>query len=369
MRRVFITSSYKIMKPTSPRTYVSVLTHVLVWSLIGLFLLLWQPLTWKIDIPIQFWIKQAVLFLLLVLVFYVNSWILIPRLLLKNKYLWFILLNVVATIIVSYVVQQMELAIHMREHMDKAFKAAKDSGSYLRKEDKFDYFSMICAMMVLGISTSLTAVQNWQKDIRLRENLEKEKLNSELSFLKAQINPHFFFNTLNNIYALTIIDVEASREALHKLSRMMRYVLYETQNTTVLLSHELSFIEDYIQLMRLRLTEKVTIEFDRPEVLSDTPIAPMILLPFVENAFKHGVSSVRESYIKIAVNQEGSLLSLSVVNTLFEEKKDGLDESNGIGLVNTRRRLDILYPEKYDLSISENRTDKAYSVQLKLNVA
>lgn len=357
------------MGSTSPRSYVPILTHILVWSLIGLFLLLWQPLTWKIEIPIQFWIKQAVLFLLLLLVFYVNSSILIPRLLLNNKYLWFIVLNVFGTIVVSYIVQQVELAIHMHEHMDKAFKAAKNSGSYLRKEDKFDYFSMLCAMMVLGISTSLTAVQNWQKDIQLRETLEKEKLNSELSFLKAQINPHFFFNTLNNIYALTIIDVEASREALHKLSRMMRYVLYETQNSTVLLSHELSFIEDYIQLMRLRLTEKVTIEFNRPGVLSDMPIAPMILLPFVENAFKHGVSSLKESYITITVNQEGNQLFLEVVNTLFEQKKEGLDESNGIGLVNTRRRLDILYPEKYDLSIKENKTDKEYSVQLKLNVA
>jgi two-component system LytT family sensor kinase len=359
----------EIMKPASPRTYVSVLTHVLVWSLIGLFLLLWQPLTWKIDIPIQFWVKQGVLFLFLVLVFYINSWILIPRLLLKNKYLAFILINVGATLVVSYVVQQLELAINMREHLEKAFKAAKDAGSFLRKEDNFDYFSMLCAMMVLGISTSLTAVQSWQKDIRLREHLEKEKLNSELSFLKAQINPHFFFNTLNNIYALTIIDVEASREALHKLSRMMRYVLYETQNATVLLSHELSFIEDYIQLMRLRLTEKVTIEFDKPELLSETPIAPMILLPFVENAFKHGVSSLKDSYIKIAVSQDENVLTLQVKNTLFDDKKEGLDESNGIGLVNTRRRLDILYPEKYDLSIKEDKKAKTYSVQLKLNVA
>ena len=356
------------MASTSPRRLVSILTHVLVWSLLGLFLLLWQPLTWQIAIPAQFWTKQAVLFLLLLFIFYVNSLLFIPSLLLKKRYVAFILVNIAGTLLVSMLVQRLEILIHLREHMDKAFKAAKGAG-VMRKENWLDYFSLMAAFMVLGISTSLTAIQNWHRDIQLRQDLEKEKINSELSFLKAQINPHFFFNTLNNIYALTIIDVESSREALHKLSRMMRYVLYETQHKTVLLSHELSFIEDYIQLMKLRLTDKVTVTFDKPETLADVPIAPMILLPFVENAFKHGVSALKDSSIHIEVEQEGVHLALRVVNTLFFDKKEILEESNGIGLVNTRRRLDILYHEKYDLSIVENERDREYSVYLKLIVA
>jgi LytS/YehU family sensor histidine kinase len=143
--------------------------------------------------------------------------------------------------------------------------------------------------MALGIGTSITAVQKSQKDTLLRQeeallrkSLEQQKTDSELSFLKAQINPHFFFNTLNNIYALTMINVESSRQVLLKLSRMMRYVLYETQKDGVLLSQEIAFVQDYIELMQLRLTDKVEVIFKRPTPLKEVTIAPMLRLPFVE---------------------------------------------------------------------------------------
>lgn len=121
-----------------------------------------------------------------------------------------------------------------------------------------------------------------QEEALLRKSLEQQKTDSELSFLKAQINPHFFFNTLNNIYALTMINVESSRQVLLKLSRMMRYVLYETQKDGVLLSQEIAFVQDYIELMQLRLTDKVEVIFKRPTPLKEVTITPMLRLPFVE---------------------------------------------------------------------------------------
>jgi two-component system, LytTR family, sensor kinase len=342
------------------------LVHVLVWGLLGSILLLWQPLTWKIEIPMQFWIKQAVLFGLLLTIFYTNTELLIPRLLFRNRTIPFIVLNLVAVLLVSFVVQKVEILVHMRESMESAFKAVRNSG-VMRREDSLDYFSLLTALMVMGISTGVAAVQKWQHDVRLREKLERARIDSELSFLKAQINPHFFFNTLNNIYALTVIDVEASREALHKLSRMMRYVLYESQQGTVQLSQEIAFAQDYIKLMQLRLTDKVTVQLTPPSPMHDVPIAPMLFLPFIENAFKHGVSATQPSRIEIIIRQEGPKVFVEVKNTLFSDKKStSLEESNGIGLVNTRRRLDLLYPGRYELAVQENKKENEYLVQLEL---
>lgn len=345
------------------------LIHVLVWTLLGFVLLLWQPLTWQITIPSQFWVKQAVLFGLLLAVFYINTKIWIPRFLFQNRTAWFILLNVAAVLLVSFLVQRVEIWMNLRENMEAAFKAVRNSG-VMRREDSLDYFSLLTALMMIGISTSVAAVQKWQHDAELRQKLERAKTESELSFLKAQINPHFFFNTLNNIYALTVIDVEASREALHKLSRMMRYVLYESQRGTVLLSQEIAFAQDYIKLMQLRLTDKVTVQLTPPHPMTDIPIAPMLFLPFIENAFKHGVSATQPSRIEIVIRQDGAKIHVEVRNTLFPAKQSAsLEESNGIGLVNTRRRLDLLYPGRYELDVQEDRQENEYKVHLELDAA
>jgi two-component system, LytTR family, sensor kinase len=199
--------------------------------------------------------------------------------------------------------------------------------------------------------------------------MEQDKISSELSFLKAQINPHFFFNTLNNIYALTLINADTSRKAIHQLSRMMRYVLYDTQNSTTLLSQEIAFVKDYISLMQLRLTDAVKIDFTSPASLKDVAIAPMIFLPFVENAFKHGVSAIQPSSITISVTQQNSKIDLEVVNTVIKEQNNNLEAGSGIGLNNTRRRLDLLYPGKYSLLINEDTANNIYSVHLTLHLS
>jgi two-component system, LytTR family, sensor kinase len=355
------------MESLSSSKYMPWLVHVLVWALLGSILLLWQPLTWQITIPTQFWIKQGILFILLLAIFYINARVLIPRLLFMNRTGWFVVLNIIAVVMVSFMVQQVEIWVGLRESMENAFKAVRNSG-VMRREDSLDYFSLLTALMMLGISTSVAAVQKWQHDQELRQKLERAKIDSELSFLKAQINPHFFFNTLNNIYALTVIDVEASREALHKLSRMMRYVLYESQQGTVQLSQEIAFAQDYIKLMQLRLTDKVTVQLTPPSPMQDIPIAPMLFLPFIENAFKHGVSATQPSRIDIIIRQEGPKVHVEVRNTLFSNKRStSLEESNGIGLVNTRRRLDLLYPGRYELDVIENKQDNEYRVHLELD--
>ena len=221
----------------------------------------------------------------------------------------------------------------------------------------------------MGISTAITAIQKWQKDNQARKELEKDKVTSELSFLKAQINPHFFFNTLNNIYVLTAVDPKVAGEAIHQLSKMMRYLIYDTQKGDTMLSKEIAFVKNYISLMKLRLTDVVKINVDIPANLQDMPLAPMIFLPFVENAFKHGISATRQSYINIIISQKDKMLDLKVNNSIMKDNTISLDTNSGIGLVNTRRRLDLLYPGKYKLDISGHDAASEYSVHLVLDLS
>lgn len=350
---------------------VPLLIHVLVWTVLGGSIFLVHPLSWGVELPAAFWIKQIVQFSVLVGIFYLNALIFVPRLLFQNRIGWFMVTFVVAIGMMILVRQELDNKLNVRELMHKAFHPE----NYPRKasprpeRDKFDLYGLLITLGMLGVSTSIAVVQKWQKDAEIRLALEQEKLASELSFLKAQINPHFFFNTLNNIYALTLIDADTAREALHRLSRMMRYVLYETQSGYTLLSKEIAFVQDYIQLMQLRLTDKVTLVFAPPSPLHDGPIAPMLLLPFVENAFKHGVSALERSRIYIGIEQHGAQLQVEVRNSLFPDKRPSVDESHGIGLVNTRRRLDLLYADHYTLTVTEHTPDDEYRIMLTLQLS
>ena len=348
------------------RRYVPLLSHVLGWGLLGYLLFFSQSFNSEIRLPNIFWIRQVIFFGMMVGTFYLNAQVLVPRILLRDqtgRYL-LALTGVVALILLA--LGTMEYSFNLPILMHRAFHP---DGKGQPKFYTWIQPGLFMILLVLGISTSIALLQKWQTDANLRLALEQAKTTSELSFLKAQINPHFFFNTLNNIYALTLLDVETAREALHRLSRMMRYVLYETQSGTTLLSKELSFVSDYIQLMQLRLTDKVTVTLKSPEPLHDQPIAPMLLLPFVENAFKHGVSAMHPSRIHIAIQQQQNKLLLDVHNTVFIEKAPSLETGNGIGLTNTRRRLDLLYPDHYALQINEHTPAGEYHVHLTLDLA
>ncbi|WP_018618445.1 sensor histidine kinase [Spirosoma luteum] len=348
------------------RRYVSLLSHVLGWGLLSYLLFFSQSFRSELRLPDLFWVRQGIFLCLMVGTFYLNSQVLVPHLLLKNqtgRYAAALLGVVVFIVLVLFAVEtwfNLPILMHRAFHPD---------GKGQPKLYGWIQPALFTILLVLGISTSLAMLQKWQTETTLRLALEQAKTASELSFLKAQINPHFFFNTLNNIYALTLIDTETAREAIHRLSRMMRYILYDTQTGTTMLSKELAFVGDYIQLMQLRLTDKVAVTFSTPSPLHDQPVAPMILLPFVENAFKHGVSATQPSRIHIGVQQQQNNLILAVENTVFIEKAPSLEVGNGIGLTNTRRRLDLLYPERYTLQINEYTSSGEYHVHLALDLS
>jgi len=355
------------MNPVKSRAYITILLHLLVWMLFAFILLFYQPLTWNIPLPYQFWIKQSGVLVMLVVVFYVNSNILVPRLLMKNGNLGFIVVILAIICVAGPLINMLDESLHLPELMDKAFNA---SGMFRphRRKDRLDIFLIMMTVMIVGISTSVTLIQKWQADKQLREALEKEKIGSELSFLKAQINPHFFFNTLNNIYALTHVDVENSRRALHKLSRMMRYLLYDTQAGITPLSKEVSFIVDYLELMKLRLNDTTKVSFEGPLLSQDIQIAPMLFLPYIENAFKHGVSAVAPSVIAIELSLQDKVLEMKVTNTIFNENAEIVDSYGGIGLSNTKRRLDLLYPGKHTFSAGKTEDSNEFIVHLTLTL-
>ncbi|UFH55747.1 sensor histidine kinase [Spirosoma sp. KNUC1025] len=348
------------------RRYVPLLIHVLGWILMGYLLFFYQSLNSEIQFPRLFWVRQVIFFGLMVGVFYFNSQWLVPRLFLQGQTGRFITALLGIVCLVLAVIWFLEYSFNLSVLMHRAFHP---HGGGHPKSFGWIQPTLFTIILVLGISTSIAMSQKWQDEANFRTALEQAKTTSELSFLKAQINPHFFFNTLNNIYALTLLDVEMAREALHRLSRMMRYVLYETQSGTTLLSKEIAFLSDYIQLMQLRLTDKVSVTLDTPSPLHDQPIAPMLFLPFVENAFKHGVSTLDPSWIRISIQQHDRQLFLDVRNTLFSQKPQSLEVGNGIGLVNTRRRLDLLYPGQYALEIDDQNSAGEYHVHLTLNLA
>jgi two-component system LytT family sensor kinase len=368
---MFVSISRSLMAVLTPRRYLTPLIHVLVWGLFGLTFLLFQPLTGRLTMPPQFWVKQGLMFCAWVITFYLTSKVTVPRLLLQGRTEWFILAVVATTAAVLLFSKFLEMSLNLPALMDKAFLVATGRPKLLPKGGfRIDTMGLLTTMFVLGISTCVTVVQKWQKDAQVRQTLEQQRVQSELSVLKAQINPHFFFNTLNNIYALTLLDGEQARTAIHRLSRMMRYVLYDTAGGTTLLSQEIAFVQDYITLMQLRLDERVTVTFEKPEPVHDVAIAPMLVLPFLENAFKHGVAATENSSIFIALRQPTpAVLELEVRNTRLTLPSTDLAGSNGIGLVNTRRRLDLLYPGQFNLLVDNHTPANEFRVQLTLHVA
>lgn len=232
-----------------------------------------------------------------------------------------------------------------------------------------DMFITIVTMLLCGTGIVVAITKKLQQDKLREKTIENEKISNELAFLKTQINPHFFFNVLHTIYGLTDVDIRKAKDSIYTLSHMMRYVLYETHNDQTTLEKELNFVESYNKLMRIRISEDVQVIFDRPPVVENVIIAPMIFLPFIENAFKHGISSIFPSYIYIGVSYKEKRLEIEVRNSNFNASPVDKEESNEIGLANTQRRLNLLYPGKHQLVVVDNKQAKEFLIRLKLDLS
>ncbi len=307
------------------------------------------------------------------IIFYINYLWLVPLILHKGRWPVYVGVMIALVITVHFVsnfafqkafppppaVEQ-----RMRDENQKDDNHRKGRRSFARMMT-YNYF--ITAFLVTGFAVGLRSVEQSLRKEREIKELEQEKLNSELALLKNQVSPHFFFNTLNNIYSLIEINQKDAQEAVLSLSKMMRYMLYESEKGNTKLSRELDFMKVYIDLMKLRISDKVKLTVDFPEKYDDTDILPLLFIPFIENAFKHGVSVRKNAFISIGLLLEGDCIRFTAANSINQVKNGSPEADSGIGLENVRKRLALLYPGRHELNISDDGT--VYNVELKINTA
>ena len=353
------------MNKMQKRKILTVLMHVLAW--VAVFLI--PLLLFRKPEPETFEIRDFFLWALMVVFFYVNYYVLVPNFLTKKKFfvysLTIILLLVIAFSSVRFITltydSQRELENIRRRHNPE--KAEEILHRIARKRGMGAVFF---SFLVLAVSTSIKVTGDWYKMDKKRKETENEKLSTELNLLKSQINPHFFFNTLNNIYSLAIQKSERTPEAIVKLSQLMRYIIYDTDKDKVPLTKEIDYIKNYIELEKLRLQDNVDVRFIVEGNVAEKLIEPLLLLPFIENAFKHGVDHQQPCTISIRISILDSRLTLHVENPVLIKPEKHVPEIHGIGRYNAERRLQLLYDTNYNLETTV--TESVFRVILTLNL-
>lgn len=291
----------------------------------------------------------------LALMIYITNYLLIPRLLYRKKYLLFSILFILL-IITSSIIKMNILGRLLNNPALLDF-----SGNWkLRIYDNvLPHFFLVIAGAAVKLMFDYGKLQ--QRMVQTA----KEKAEAELSFLKSQINPHFLFNSLNSVYFLIDKNNTDARGALHKFSEMLRYQLYEANGEKIPVEKEVQYLKDYMALQQLRKDEKYSVEFNCTPSVKGFSIESLLLIPFLENAFKH-ISHLHDknNFIRAAIDFSENKLFFSVVNS--SEKSPSADRQRGIGLGNVKRRLELLYPGKHELNITES--DNLFSVQLNIQL-
>jgi hypothetical protein len=328
------------------------------------------------------WIR---LFSFLIL-FFINVFVLVPKFLFQKKYFYYLGFTLLVILVVNgayilwgYIITPpkplmmppMDLGPGMPPmELGNGMPAPIGYNPVTPPEQKSIFMvltdNLILSILIIGAGTSIRMVSQWLTEENRRKDLEKEQLKTELAFLRHQVSPHFFMNTLNNIHALIDINPEDAKNAIIELSTLMRYLLYDTAKGHTTLKKEIHFIESYIALMKLRFPHKVTVSLEVPENIPDIQIPPMLFISFLENAFKHGVSFQSESFVSFKLALTDGRLNCIFKNSKINGKVN-LDKSySGIGLNNIKQSLKLLYGNDYILNIPEN--DKEFEVQLTIPV-
>ena len=231
-----------------------------------------------------------------------------------------------------------------------------------------EWVQFITTVLYTGFAVLISLTISWFKDQRLKTELITSNQASELALLRSQINPHFLFNTLNNIYSLVKKHSKNAPQAVMRLSEIMRYMLKESNSTKVPLQREVDYLKSFIELQQLRIRKDDFVALKVTGASGDKKIAPMLLIPFVENAFKYHDKNVDSPGIVVDLEITGTGLTLEVINNYKKDKVEADDTSNSIGLSNVKRRLELLYKEKHRLQITDNREESRYRVKLTLQL-
>ena len=296
------------------------------------------------------------------ILFLVNVYILVPRLLLKKKYrYYFVLVSALVTIAITINLlapsgspQQpgSEIVTSPDGLTPPALNKPMRKPPVMAFADNF----IICILLV-GAGTTIKLMSKWLSEEKLRKDAEKEQLKTNLALLKHQVSPHFFMNTLNNIHTLIEMDSEKAQDAVERLSTLMRYLLYDSAQNTIELKKEIEFIYSFISLMQLRHSDEVEVTVLIPDQIPDIKIPPMLFISLLENAFKHGVNYPMKSYIYFEIQIHEKTLNCSIKNSKHKTVANQYDEYSGIGLTNIKKSLNLLYEQDYKLDISDNENE------------
>ncbi|MDP4202267.1 MAG: histidine kinase [Bacteroidota bacterium] len=340
------------MKLNKRNPKVEIIIHLLAWCLLFGF-----PLIFMVEShhprfdQYSGYLAYTMAFFI---VFYGNYLYLIDKFLFDRNTLKFIAINVVIIAICAYLLylfQSLGIPPEKQHHPGPP-------------PILFVFRDITSMVFAVGLSVALRMTGKWYRTETERKEMEKDRFETELKNLKNQLNPHFLFNTLNNIYSLIPVHPEQAQETVHRLSHLLRYVLYENNDNFVPIGKEIDFLKSYIELMSLRLSDQVKLATEFNIESGNDRIAPMLFISLVENAFKHGISPINQSFVHINItSKEGQDVVCTVENSYFP--KNMQDKSgSGIGQENLRKRLELLYPNHHNLCL-ENRGD-TYFAQLQI---
>lgn len=337
--------------------HIAGLCHVALWAFLFL-----SPLTYWRGTGIRFvqYLMYCMQPLMLMIIFYSNYLYLAPKFFVAGKHRYDLLINLV-------MITTFGIALHYWTDF-----ANNLYGVHVRFDDAISDVTNIlrdCLNFAIfaGGSTALALARKWfTADQKLQES-ETARAKAELYNLRSQINPHFLLNTLNNIYALTAINQERAQDAIQQLSKMLRHMLYDNQESSVALSDELQFLENYISLMKIRLSANVDVTFTHNVDVPGVRIAPLIFISLVENAFKHGISPTEQSFVHIEINATDHDINCRIENS--NHPKSNQDRSgHGIGLNQVQRRLDLAYPNRYTWVKGTNEDGTIYTSAIHIDL-
>ena len=288
----------------------------------------------------------------LMFLFYISYYWLIDRLWFKKQYIFFILVAVTLILCVSY--SKYELFSYFALHKGKR---------HMPPFYAFIYFDFLSNLLPVVFAMAIRYAQrNFSLEIAQKE-AQAHKLQADLTQLKYQLQPHFFFNALNNIYSLIAFDPQKAQESVHSLSKLMRHFMQNSDQKQISLAEEVDFLQQYISLMQLRLTDKTTVQVDFPKQVPQLTIAPLLFISLVENAFKHGVSATTTTTLSFSLKVEGNTVIFRSENTKIPTQESLY--SSGIGIDNLKKRLTLLYPQRHQYTIEER--EGKYIAQLTID--
>lgn len=288
---------------------------------------------------------------------YTFNYHLIPNILLKSKKRKFFAFAFVTIVMFFYIQLLLTLLLVVKQLSD---------GYHLFPEMLDIVMLFFNLFFVVFIAIAIKFYKRWNEKDFQEQKMQKEKVEAELQMLKTQINPHFLFNTLNSIYVLAMKQSEQTANTVMKLSDILDYILYRIDTPKIAIANEIKIVENYIELEKIRFSNRVDLNFTTDLKSQDIQIPPMLIIPFIENAFKHGVAkSIEKSWIKISIEETKGGLNILVANSKTQSKVE--DKTGGIGLINVKKRLSLLYKEKYELNIFEKQMQYTVSLSIPIN--